>query len=100
MNLLNKDLIVEYLKQHKTDFYNRYSIMKIGLFGSFAKNNNSLNSDIDIVYETISKDLTFKQMYQLEEELNRHFDRDIDLVNLNYMNPLIKRKVIKDVIYV
>ena len=100
MDLLNKNLIIKYLKQHKIDFHSKYSINKIGLFGSFAKDTNSLNSDIDIVYETVSKDLTFKQMYQLEEELNTYFCRDIDLVNFNYMNPLIKRKAIQDIIYV
>ena len=100
MESLNKDLIIDYLKQHKNNFNEKYSINKLGLFGSFATNNNSNNSDIDIVYETTSKDLTFKQMYQLEDELNNYFQRDIDLVNLNYMNPLIKRTAIKDIVYV
>ena len=100
MESLNKDLIIDYLKQHKNNFNEKYSINKLGLFGSFATNNNSNNSDIDIVYETTSKDLTFKQMYQLENELNSYFQRDIDLVNLNYMNPLIKRTAIKDIVYV
>jgi predicted nucleotidyltransferase len=100
MGSLNKDLIINYLKQHKNNFSEKYSINKLGLFGSFATNNNSINSDIDIAYETISKDLTFKQMYQFEDELNDYFKRDIDLVNLNYMNPLIKRTVIKDIVYV
>jgi len=100
MESLNKDLIIDYLKEHKNNFNEKYSINKLGLFGSFATNNNSNNSDIDIVYETTSKDLTFKQMYQLEDELNNYFQRDIDLVNLNYMNPLIKRTAIKDIVYV
>ena len=100
MKSLNKNLIIDYLKQHKNNFNEKYSINKLGLFGSFATNNNSTNSDIDIVYETTSKDLTFKQMYQLEDELNSYFQRDIDLVNLNYMNPLIKRTAIKDIVYV
>ena len=100
MELLNKDLIINYLKQHKNNFYEKYSINKLGLFGSFATKSNTSNSDIDIVYETLSKDLTFKQMYQLEEELNNYFQRDIDLVNFNYMNPLIKRTAVRDMIYV
>ena len=100
MDSLNKNSIIEYLKQHKIDFNDKYFINKIGLFGSFAKNSNSSISDIDIVYETTSKDLTFKQIYQLEDELHVQFGREIDLVNFNYMNPLIKRKAIKDIIYV
>jgi len=98
--MLNRDTIIAYLQQHKADFIEKYSINKIGLFGSFATQKNVDSSDIDIVYETSSKGLTFKEMTNLENELNIEFGKDIDLVNFKYMNPLIKRKAIKDIIYV
>ncbi len=100
MQELKKSVITEYLKQRKKDFTARYSIEKIGLFGSFATNKNTPNSDVDIAYETSTKDLTFHQLSQIEEELKRQFNRNIDLVNLKYMNPLIKRKALKDIVYV
>lgn len=100
MEELEKDTIIKYLKQRKDDFFKNYSIEKIGLFGSFANNNDTLKSDIDIVYETSTKDLTFIQFFQIEEELKKQFNRNIDLVNFKYMNPLIKRKALKDIIYV
>ena len=98
--MLNRNTIITYLKQHKSDFTEKYSIDKIGLFGSFATQKNVDSSDIDIVYETSSKGLTFTQMISLENELTLEFGKDIDLVNFKYMNPLIKRKAIKDIIYV
>jgi len=100
MKMLNQNIIIDYLKQHKTDFSEKYSIEKIGLFGSFATNKNKEDSDIDIVYTTSSKGLTFAQASQLEDELSIEFGKDIDLVNEEYMNPLIKRKAVKDIIYV
>lgn len=100
MKILNQNVIMDYLKKHKKDFSRRYSIEKIGIFGSFANNRNNQNSDIDIVYETSSKDLTFSQLLNLEDELKSQFKREVDLVNFKYMNPLIKRKAIKDIIYV
>lgn len=99
MEELKINNITEYLKQRKEKFIKNYSIEKIGLFGSFANGKNTLDSDIDIVYETSTKDLTFKQFHQIEE-LKNQFNRNIDLVNLKYMNPLIKRKALKDMIYV
>lgn len=95
-----KDIIVEYIKEHKNEFKKKYSIEKIGLFGSFATDNYTADSDIDIVYTTNSKGLTYKQELSLEDELQNRFGKSIDLVNLKYMNPLIKRKALKDVIYV
>ena len=100
MEELKINNITEYLKQRKEEFIKNYSIEKIGLFGSFANGKNTLNSDIDIVYETSSKDLTSSQFFQIEEELKKQFNRNIDLVNLKYMNPLIKRKALRDMIYV
>lgn len=100
MKLINQNVIIDYLKKHKIDFSEKYSIEKIGLFGSFATNKNTENSDIDIVYKTSSKGLTLSQTLQLEDELYIEFGKDIDLVNEDFMNPLIKRKAKKDIIYV
>ena len=97
---MNKINILNYLKSHKKDFLTNYKISKIGLFGSFATQTNTEKSDVDIVYETHSKGLTFSQLLQLEEELIQVFDTTIDLVNIKYMNPLVKREAIKDIIYV
>jgi hypothetical protein len=98
--MLSQSVIIDYLKKHKLDYNDKYSIDEIGLFGSFATNKNTNTSDIDIVYKTSSKGLTFQQVSQLEDELHIEFGKDIDLVNLEYMNPLIKRKAMKDIIYV
>jgi len=100
MKQLNQHIIINYLKAHKQDWMQKYLIDKIGIFGSFANNHYTQNSDIDIVYETSTKDLTFSNALELEDELQKAFGREIDLVNLSYMNPLIKRKALKDIIYV
>lgn len=97
---MDKSNILEYLKSHSKEYQEKYAIKKIGLFGSFANNNANPASDIDIIYETSTKDLTFFQSLELEEQLKKEFQRNIDLVNINYINPLIKRKMIKDAIYV
>jgi predicted nucleotidyltransferase len=96
---LSRHYIIEYLKNHKDEYNQKYSIDEIAIFGSFAKEKNNLDSDIDIVYST-SKNLTFREILELEEELNGAFDRDIDLVNIKQMNPLIKRKILKELVYV
>ena len=97
---MNKNNIINYLSNHKADFNKKYSIHTLALFGSFARDKNVEDSDIDIVYETSTKGLTFMQSFELEEELFKAFGKEIDLVNFKYMNPLIKRKAIKDMIYV
>ena len=49
---MNKSQIVEFLKKHKQDFLKRYQISDIALFGSYAREENNSNSDIDIAIKT------------------------------------------------
>lgn|SRR5574344_1176498 len=100
MKKLNQITILNYLKSKKDSFFKEYSINKIGIFGSFARNNQKEFSDIDIVYETTTKDLSYSQLLKFEEELKSVFNKDIDLVNINYMNPFVKKSALKEIIYV
>jgi len=47
----NKDEIIQILKRHKKELYNKYGIKEIGLFGSFVRGEESAKSDIDILVE-------------------------------------------------
>lgn len=100
MQNLKKNVIIDYLTEKKPEFLHKFGIKTIALFGSFASDKNSEKSDIDIAYETSTKDLTLSQLLTIEDELKGRFNREIELVNLKYMNPLIKRKALKDIIYV
>lgn len=97
--MLNQNIIINFLTEHKLDYSQKFSIDKLGLFGSFAINTHTRKSDVDIVYETSSRGLSFTQLLELENELENAFSKKIDLINLKYMNPLIKRKAAKDIIY-
>jgi len=45
---VTKEIILNYLSEHKQEFENRYEIEKIGLFGSYARGDEREESDIDI----------------------------------------------------
>ena len=45
---MTKEIILNYLSEHKQEFENRYEIEKIGLFGSYARGDEREESDIDI----------------------------------------------------
>ncbi len=93
--------ILKYLSNNKSEFTEKYYIDKFGLFGSFARNEQTGNSDIDIIY-ILEKDkkITYFMLYDLEKKLEKHFNRKIELINYQYVNPIIKYKSQKDIIYV
>ena len=53
---MTKEYILDFLTTHKQELQNTFSLRKIGLFGSYAKDTGNENSDIDIVIQSNKKD--------------------------------------------
>lgn len=94
---MNRNEILDILKKKKNSFH----INSFVLFGSYAKGTNTQNSDVDIAF--ILEDgykLNYDNYLLLEEELTNSLDAQIDLMNFEKINPLIKLHAQKDFIYV
>jgi predicted nucleotidyltransferase len=96
---MTKDEIISYLKSQKEYFMQKYKISKLALFGSFSRDENTQNSDIDIAIQTPIKD--YFLLYDLKEELENKFHTKVDLIRLrDKMNQALKRRIEKDGIYI
>lgn len=96
---MTRSEILEILNKYKNENAEKYGINKIGLFGSFSKDNERDESDIDIIIETTEPDL-FKLVH-IKEELEKLFDKTIDIVRKREkMNPYLKKHIEKNAIYV
>jgi len=82
-----KNIIIETLKPFNPSF--------IGLFGSYARNEETENSDIDILYAFEDKYSLFDLMH-MKEFLHEKLNRRVDLVSKNYLNKHVKPFVEKD----
>ncbi len=94
---MTKSEIVKELAEIKRRYQDK--IIKIGLFGSYARGENTLDSDIDIVIEQREPDLFLlgRIKIELEEKLNT----PVDVIRLrNNLNPFLKKRIEKEVIYV
>jgi predicted nucleotidyltransferase len=98
---VTKDVILSFLKEKKGVFSDMFGIQEIGLFGSYSRGDHHEKSDIDIVY--ILKDgnkFGYFEYLELIKTLSRRFKKKVELVNYKYMNPIIKHKAEKEIIYV
>lgn len=96
---MKKEEILEYLKNHKNEFATKYQITKLALFGSCAKGENHEGSDIDIAIDTKLSD--YFLLYDFKEGLEKAFDTKVDIVRVREkMNPSLKKRILKDGIYV
>ena len=95
---MTKTDILNLLSRHKEAFSEKYGVTKIGLFGSYARDEAQEKSDIDIFAEMPPK---FDLLIKLQEELESQLKHKIDLIRLREkMNPRLKENILRDGLYV
>ena len=87
MKQLNRKKIMEIIENYKYDIQ-KYSVKKIGLFGSYAKNNYKKNSDIDFL--VVLNKPTFDNYMGLKFMLEHILHKKVDLVIEQNIKPAIK----------
>jgi len=90
--------IFEKLTELKPFLYKEYAVKRIGLFGSYADNSFTEDSDIDILIE-LEKPIGWK-FFSLEIYLEQFFGKKIDLVTKNALKDQIRDSILKQVKYV
>lgn len=99
--MLDQNDIITFLRDQLPNLKTEYNILRIGLFGSFARNEQNDKSDIDILLEF--KPGT-KNIYEIKSKLKKflinYFKRDVDLCREKYIKPYVKDYLKNEVIYV
>jgi len=95
---MTKTTILNFLKTHKNELREKYSIVKLGLFGSYATGEATEESDIDLYAEF--EDKKFKNIAGAWNYLEKEFDQKIDLFYPHKnMRPSLKESIENEVIY-
>ena len=90
---------INLLKKHEQTIRQKFHVKKIGIFGSFARNEENETSDIDILVEFDPGFKTFDNYMELKFYLEKIFRRKIDLVIKEALKARIRRKVLSEVEY-
>ncbi len=96
---MNTSEILRVLKMFLEENRERYGIVSIGIFGSFAKGMADDQSDVDVVVQLREPNLfTLSRIrIELEEQLHRH----VDLVSYRErMNSFLKNRIQHEACYV
>nr|pir hypothetical protein MJ0126 - Methanococcus jannaschii [Methanocaldococcus jannaschii] len=92
--------IKEILRKHKKELKEKYKVKSIAIFGSYARNEQTETSDIDILidyYEPIS----LLKLIELENYLSDLLEIKVDLITKNSIhNPYVKKSIEEDLIYI
>ena len=98
--MISSNEIIQFLKENKSYIREHFHCIEIGLFGSFARNEQTIQSDIDIlvVFETETPNL-FDIELELKQYLQKHFYREVDVCTKKWIKPIFKPLVLKETIY-
>ena len=71
-------------------FCDSHEVSRLYLFGSSLRDDFRPDSDVDLIYET-EKRMKFSEICDMEDELARLFDREIDLVEMNMVRSMTNK---------
>jgi len=91
--------IIQILKENKTLLNSKYAIEEIGIFGSYLKDEQNENSDLDILI-SFSKTPSLFRYIEIEECLTKLLGIKIELVMKSALRPHIGKAILNEVKYI
>jgi|SRR3972149_10168592 len=96
---MGKQEIINIIRNKKPDMESRYGVQRLGLFGSYVKENQRKKSDIDILV-TFNRDIDLFDFLDLRAYLERQLHAKVDLVMETALKPAIGKRIMSEVEYV
>lgn len=98
--MLSKQEILEVLSKNLNTWKLKYGVKRIGVFGSYSHEEQKETSDIDVLVEFNDSQLSFDNYIELKFELEDHFQKPIDLVNVDDIKPSLKPSILESAKFV
>jgi len=93
-----RDEIEKTLREHKAELASRFHVSKIGIFGSYVRNEPRKTSDLDLIVE-FSEPIGMFEFMDLEGYIEDLVGMKIDLVSAKGLKPYIGKNILSEVIY-
>src|SRR3954454_15561004 len=93
----NLTQIREVLHQQLPALARQYHVTSLGLFGSYVRNENRPDSDLDVLV-TFSVAPSLLRLIELENHLSALLGVKVDLVMREGLNPQIGRQILAEVV--
>jgi predicted nucleotidyltransferase len=95
---MSRQEILDLITQFRQERQDEFGIVRIGIFGSTARDTFSSDSDVDVVVELYEPDL-FK-LVGIKQELETLLERPVDIVRYReHMNRFLKERIEEEALY-
>jgi len=96
---MGKQEIINIIRNSKPEIAARYGVMRVGLFGSYVREQQRKKSDIDILV-SFDRDIDLFEFIDLREFLEVRLHHKVDLVMEKALKPAIGKRILSEVEYV
>ncbi len=93
----NKTDVLRIIREKQPELTGRFTVRRIGVFGSFARDSAGVESDVDILVEL--GEPTFDHYMDLKFYLEEVLNRPVDLVMADTVKPRLRPIIGKEVVY-
>ncbi len=97
--MTTKDFILSTIRSHRTELFD-FGVQNIGLFGSYAREEQLEKSDIDILIEFAPEQEKFDNYMAVYDFIEALFENEkVDIVTKNGLSSYIGPQILKEVLY-
>lgn len=96
---MSRSDIIQTLKVFKEQHTEEYGIQLMGIFGSVARDEAKPDSDLDVIVKIKTPNPYI--IVHIKEDIEEQLQLSVDIVRLrDKMNPFLRKRIEKDVVYV
>ena len=96
---MNRDEVLDTLRQHKEVMRERFDVTGLALYGSFARNQGTSESDVDVLVE-FGEPPDWRRYFGAQAYLEDLFERRVDMSTIGEVRSEIRPYVERDAVNV
>ncbi len=95
-----KSTFIKRLEKSAPEIREKFGVKRIGIYGSFARGEETKKSDVDVMVELGDGYSTLRNFVRLADFLEELFKRKVDLITVEGIDKYIQTQVMAEVIWI
>lgn len=100
IEMKSREQILDFIAENKQLFREQFHIIRIGIFGSYARGEQNPKSDIDLLveFEENTQDL-YELKLQIKDFFHNKLGIEVNICREKYIKPRFKKTILEETIY-